>query len=514
MKVYVRSRVKWSVLDAAFKRLARQAIAQRKYLTHAQLIERFGSSKEDLDAVEEYASKNKICVRRRDPGSQIVELWGLRSDFSRAFRVNWMRNRKGDEGFPYRRMSPIYVPKHLKDIITHVSDVSDPPLMLTRVRAHAASKSLRARQIPMSIEKPLTKARWTGKLLAQYYRFPAKANGKPLDGTGQTVALIELGQGYQPRDVDKYFKALNLPTPKIVAASVEGGKNSWHSTGGEVITDIDVVGAVVPGARIVVYFGDETTAEELYKIVSTAVLDSERKPSVISISWGWPEHDVPKSILWGMNHLFKKAALLGITICVASGDNGSLDMDPQSAAAELNKGKLNVDFPACLEASLACGGTWITSKGEVTWNEGNGIASGGGVSEIIPRPTYQNRKGVPTSPEKGFKGRGVPDVLGIAVNHLTIQNGKRKRSKGTSFVAPLWAGLIILLNQALGKPVGFVNPILYDNRHAFKIITCGHNDIRERRPTYQYEASRGWDPATGLGVPKGRVLLQVLKQKR
>jgi kumamolisin len=285
--------------------------------------------------------------------------------------------------------------------------------------------------------------------------------------------------------------------------------------GGEVITDIDVVGAIVPRARQVVYFGEEMTAEELYKVVTMAVMDSERKPTVISISWGWPEDQVPWQVSWGMRRLFKKAALLGITMCVATSDYGSLDIDRESSAAKKNKGRLHVDFPACLEASLACGGTWFTSEGEVTWNEGNGRATGGGISEIIPMPAYQNNAGVPHR-ENGKTGRGVPDVLGIAKHHTFIQKGEVMHASGTSFVAPMWAGLIARLNQALGKPVGFINPILYDNPKAFQVIAKGHNDVRpfpkqEKDPPYKYKAEPKWDPATGLGIPRGEALLQAVQ---
>jgi kumamolisin len=214
-----------------------------------------------------------------------------------------------------------------------------------------------------------------------------------------------------------------------------------------------------------------------------------------------------------MSVLFKKAALLGITICVATGDNGSIDLSPNDPAYKNNRGKLHVDFPACLEASLACGGTEITSKGEAAWNEGNGWAGGGGVSVRIKRPAYQNKAGVPPAPENehGVKeGRGIPDVSGNAINYQVRQHGEIKYAKGTSLVAPLWAGLIARLNQAKGKRVGFLNPILYDHPEVCTDITRGHNDIRPRRRTRQYQAGPQWDAATGLGVPNGEAILKVL----
>jgi kumamolisin len=276
--------------------------------------------------------------------------------------------------------------------------------------------------------------------------------------------------------------------------------------------DIEVAGAVAPGARQVVYFGPPSP-KGLFDTVSAAVMDSQRKPSVISISWGYPEDEITNQLLNEMSVLFKKAALLGITICVATGDNGSIDLSPNDPAYKNNRGKLHVDFPACLEASLACGGTGITSKGEAAWNEGNGWAGGGGVSVRIERPAYQNKAGVPPSPENEYgvkKGRGIPDVSGIAIDYRVRQHGKIRYAKGTSLVAPLWAGLIARLNQAKGKRVGFINPILYDHPEVCTDITRGHNDIRPRRRPRQYQAGPNWDAATGLGVPNGEAILKVL----
>jgi kumamolisin len=76
---------------------------------------------------------------------------------------------------------------------------------------------------------------------------------------------------------------------------------------------------------------------------------------------------------------------------------------------------------------------------------------------------------------------------------------------GTSAVAPLWAALIARLNQELGKPVGYVNPLLYaaGTASAFHDVTSGGNG--------GYDAGPGWDPCTGLGTPDGTALLQALR---
>jgi kumamolisin len=502
--VQVRSRAKADELDAAFNQIARQPLDRREYLSHAQLIKRFGASAKDLDAVEDFAGQFGLNIVHRDPGNQTLILRGRVEDFTKAFQVKLYEYRLAHTTFR-GRTGFVRIPKQLEDVIIAVSGLDNRPMRHTP-RPHAAIDS-QATRIPT----------FTGKDLAERYRFPTAnpGNGRPLDGKGQTVAVIALGGGYWPQDVADYFQEHKIPKPSVVAVSVDRRLNLPKSPISEVIMDVEVVGAVAPGARLVVYFGSPS-AKGLFDAVSAAVMDTERKPSVISISWGFPEDDstsVTDQILNEMSSLFKKAALLGITICVATGDNGSIDLDPNDPAFANNRGKLHVDFPACLEASLACGGTQLTPKGEAAWNEGNGWAGGGGVSVRIKRPAYQNGADVPSSPENeyGVKvGRGVPDVSGIAINYKVRQHGELKYAKGTSLVAPLWAGLIARLNQAKGKRVGFLNPILYDHPEACTDITIGHNDIRPRRRPRQYQAGPHWDAATGLGVPNGEAILKVL----
>ncbi len=502
--IQVRSRAKPDELDAAFKRMARQPVGRRKYLSHEQLTKRFGASAKDLDAVEDFAGQFGLNVLQRDPGNQTLVLRGRVEDFSRAFQVKLYEYRKA--GTTFRgRTGFVRIPKQLEDVIIAVSGLDNRP-MRHKPRSHAA--------IDTQAPRILT---FTGKDLAEQYRFPAAnpSNGRPLDGKGQTIAIIELGGGYLPKDVEAYFQKHKIAKPSVVAVSVDRRLNLPKSQISEVIMDIEVLGAVAPGARQVVYFG-APSAKGLFDAVSAAVMDTERKPSVISISWGFPEDDVTSvtdQLLNEMNVLFKKAALLGITICVATGDNGSIDLDPADPAFASNRGKLHVDFPACLEASLACGGTQLTSQGEAVWNEGDGWATGGGVSVRIKRPAYQDKAGVPPSPKNGYgvkEGRGLPDVSGNAINYKVLQQGEFKYAKGTSLVAPLWAGLIARLNQARGKRVGFLNPILYDHPEVCTDITRGHNDIRPRPRVRQYEAKPKWDAATGLGVPNGEAILRVL----
>jgi kumamolisin len=119
--------------------------------------------------------------------------------------------------------------------------------------------------------------------IANLYNFPTA------DGSGQCIALIELGGGYKANDLTDYWSQLGLSKiPSVSAVSIGKGSNSPtgdpNGPDGEVMLDIEVAGAVAPGAKIVVYFAENTDAGFL-NAITTAVHDSTNNPSIISISW-------------------------------------------------------------------------------------------------------------------------------------------------------------------------------------------------------------------------------------
>ncbi len=280
------------------------------------------------------------------------------------------------------------------------------------------------------------------------------------------------------------------------------------SADGEVVLDIEVAGGVAPGARIAAYFAGNTDQDFLHAI-NAAIHDTERKPSVISISWGGPESEWTPQALTAFNDAFHDAALLGISVCAAAGDSGSSDGE--------SDGGDHVDFPASSPWVLACGGTRLTIRdgkiqSETVWNDGtNNGATGGGVSVHFAQPSYQT--GIQMPKPKGStqaSGRGVPDVAGVAdpeTGYLVLVDGEEGVVGGTSAVAPLWAGLIALWNEQLGHNVGWLHQELYGTiaqQKAFNDVTSGTNG--------DFKATPGWDSCTGLGTPDGRKILGLLKQ--
>jgi kumamolisin len=341
--------------------------------------------------------------------------------------------------------------------------------------------------------------------VARLYNFP-KATG-----AGQTVAIIELGGGFPASDLTTYFGGLGIkPAPSVTAVGVDGAQNQPtgdpNGPDGEVLLDIEVIGSIATSARLAVYFAPNTD-QGFLDAITTAIHDTVRQPSVISISWGGPESSWTAQALTNFDAAFQDAALLGITVCCASGDDGSADGATDGVA--------HVDFPASSPNVLACGGTRLESTSgkvtrEVVWNQGAGKgASGGGVSDTFPLPSYQANAKVPVSVNAThFAGRGVPDICGDADPGTGYQihvDGKDAVFGGTSAVAPLWAALIALMNQQTGKPAGLLQPKLYEATKALRDITSGNNGA--------YQAGPGWDACTGLGSPDGQAVSAIFGAK-
>jgi kumamolisin len=341
---------------------------------------------------------------------------------------------------------------------------------------------------------------YTPLQLGELYQFPADT-----DGSGQTIAIIELGGGYSQADLDTYFSGLGIATPSVTSVSVDGGTNQTGSDAdGEVMLDIEVAGALAPAAKLVVYFATNTD-KGFYEAISQAAHDSDDKTTVISISWGGPEDGWSAQARDAMQSALQDAAALGVTVTVAAGDSGFDDGE--------GDGQPHVDFPASSPYVLACGGTKLltnasTITSEVVWNEttaGEG-ATGGGVSTVFALPSWQTSSSVPSA-AGGFAGRGVPDVSGDAdplTGYQVRVDGQNEVIGGTSAVAPLWAALLARLNQSLGTPLGDAHAAFYQvGSKAFRDISQGDNG--------KYAAAAGWDACTGLGSPNGSALLDALK---
>jgi len=464
---------------------------QRKYLTRAQYAASHGADPHDIASVAAFAKAHGLSVVEADEARRSVVLSGTTRAMNDAFGVQ-LQQFEHAAGTYRGRTGPVSVPSDLAGVVEGVFGLDDRP---------AADPHFQ-RYIPVLGMRSIPAKAFTPPALAKLYDFPAGA-----DGAGECIGIIELGGGYKPADLAAYFAGLGLANPSVKAVLVDHAKNhptNANSADGEVMLDIEVAAAVAPRATIAVYFAPNTTAGFL-DAITKAVHDDVNKPSVISISWGAAESSWTAQAMTQYDQAFQAAAAMGVTICAAAGDNGSSD--------GVADGKAHVDFPASSPNVLACGGTRLLAAGaskissETVWNEGaTTSATGGGVSGFFALPAYQAKAGVPASGAKA--GRGVPDVAGDAdpaTGYEVRVDGENLVIGGTSAVAPLWAGLVALLNQKLGHPVGLLNPLLYGSlagKGATHDITVGNNG--------SFSAKAGWDPCTGWGSPDGAKLLKAL----
>lgn len=480
--------------QAGFKQLMEQineGKADAVPVSREDFGKRFGASDADVDKARAFAKDHGLTVVRADAASRSVVLSGTVAQFGEAFGVKLERFEHHAIGAYRGSSGPVTVPNDMKDMVTAVLGLDNRPQARPHFRFRPPFRSARAQPRAFT---PLD--------LAALYNFPAG------DGTGQCVGIVELGGGYSPSDLNAYFSQLGVGKPKVISVGVDQAKNTPtgnpNGPDGEVTLDIEIVGAIVPGATIAVYFTPNSDAG-FVDAVNRAIHDDVNKPSVVSISWGGPESNWTAQSQNAFNDVLQSAAVLGVTVCVASGDSGSTD-----GAAD---GGDHVDFPASSPYVLACGGTHLTASGkgigqEVVWNDGDqGGAGGGGVSASFAVPVWQ--KGLSATLTNGGKEaltkRGVPDVSGDAspqTGYEVLIGGTQTVVGGTSAVAPLWAALIARINATSGKPAGFVNPKLYKAGNAGHDITSGNNG--------SFAASAGWDACTGLGSPDGAKIAAAL----
>jgi kumamolisin len=476
----------------------RQPPTERKILSRDEYEKSHGADPASIAQVEAFARDNGLTVVEKSPSRRTVILSGTVAAVNKAFAVELKQYEHPTAGRYRGRTGSIQIPQNLKDHIEGVFGLDNRP----QAKPHFRRRRARAGAKPHAAGTSFTPLQ-----MASLYNFPTNS-----DGSGECIAIIELGGGFVQSDLTNYFNQLNLPkSPKVTAISVGNGQNlptgNPNGPDGEVMLDIEVAGSIAPGAHIIVYFAENTDAGFL-NAITTAVHDKTNNPSIVSISWGSAESDWTTQAMTTMDEAFQAAAAMGVSVCVASGDNGSTD--------GVNDGLQHVDFPASSPYALACGGTFLQASGntitsETVWNElakGEG-AGGGGISDFFDLPTYQQNAGVPPSANPGGRvGRGVPDVSGDAdptSGYQTLVDGKPDVIGGTSAVAPLWAGLIALLNEGLGQPVGYLNALLYQKpvpSSGFNDITSGNNGA--------YSAGPGWDACTGLGTPIGTAIAAAL----
>jgi kumamolisin len=484
-------------------------------ITREQLEAEYGADPADLATVKSVLAGYGLTVLTEDVISCSMRVAGTADHVESAFAVKLFHYSHASGSYRGRK-GEVHIPAELDGIITGVFGLDNRKLVKRR--------PLRRRVFsPDEATRAAAARSWFYPAeLAAIYTFP---DG---NGQGQTVGILEFGGGYFSDDLAAFCKDANVSVPSVKAVSVNNTPtNQRDGAEGEVMLDVEIIAGVCPAASIVVYF---STFDESGWIsaIDTAVHDKADPLTVLSCSWGYAEDAQggwSDGAIDAINDTLKAATLLGVTVCVAAGDDGSDD--------QVGDGHAHVDFPSSSPYVLAVGGTTLRQKTgggvtETAWKDGDGLrqdnggSTGGGVSVHFPRPDWQTVTVASVNPGSIY-GRVVPDVAADAsanTGYWTVVDGEGGASGGTSAAAPLWAALIARLNASLGSngPIGFLSPLLYAPVGGGKALgTTGCRDITSGDNSTAsiggYSAGPGYDAVTGWGVPQGTALLAGLKGK-
>jgi hypothetical protein len=365
-------------------------------------------------------------------------------------------------------------------------------------------------------------------------------NVKPLysagfDGSGVSIAVI--GQSdVQMADLRAFRSAANLPPKDPTVVIPTGDADPGIQAGDEIESDLDLewAGAIAKNAEILFVTASPTADNGVTDSLYYAI-DQNLAP-IITFSYGYCESQANAAFFTHANNILSEAAAQGISVVAASGDNGGAACDQSPDTFEATHG-LSVAFPASSPYVTGIGGTelgddsdyWNPSTGtalsyipEAVWNDGYDAASGGGASMFFTKPSWQQGVGVPND---GW--RDVPDLAfaaSLRVNPLLYcgpngcsngfmnSTGLLDFAGGTSATAPPFAGILALLVQKTGGPVGNINPNLYSlaqiSSTVFHDVTYGNNgvycpigtpDCYPGSGQLGYFAGVGYDQATGWG---------------
>jgi kumamolisin len=342
------------------------------------------------------------------------------------------------------------------------------------------------------------------------------------DGTGQTIAII-MDAPVLTSDLSTFYTTVGSPakTSNFTIVPVDGGNSATTDTEGEATLDVEWSSAIAPGAKVRLYEVPDLSFAHLADACAKVSADATANNiTVVSFSAGAPEiaGGLTAANLLPNTQAFATLASAGISVFVASGDGGSNPDASGFGNGYVSTDPIETNYPASDVNVTGVGGTELSfTSGSFSYGSesvfsditsGFGSASGGGVSSIFTKPTWQV-DGVTGSILSTNTKRCVPDVSivwgadqsGNSLAALIIQNGADVGIGGTSLSSPIWAGIAAIVNQARvsigGTTLGLLGPSIYplavSTPTIFHDITSGNNGA--------YNAVVGYDLCTGLGSP-------------
>ncbi len=464
----------------------------RSYLTPGQFTDRFGPSRQDYQAVIDFANASNLRVTATSPNRLILNVEGAAADIEKAFHVR------------------LYLYQHPAEPRTFYAPDTEPSLDITTSILHIAGLNNYFRPKPMLVREPANVPRvWTpdlgsgpnGTYLGNDFR-AAYIPGTSLTGAFETVGLVQF-DGYFPSDIASYEAIAGLPNVPLQNVLIDGFNGVPGQGNGEVCLDIEMCVSMAPGlSQVLVY-----EAPNGFPTGQTDLLNQMANDNLASqLSSSWSLDDDP--ITFQIDRQFQAQ---GQSFFQSAGDTCSYYIG-------------NPDYEDNPYVTIV-GGTTLSTAGpgggyvsETVWNRGGGMGTGGGISTNYAIPPWQQNVNMSTNGGSA-KMRNVPDVAFTAENIFTIaDNGQGEPVGGTSAAAPLWAAFTSLINQQAFEngeaPVGFLNPAIYAIAQSqyypttFHDITTGNNTNAVN--TNLFYAFPGYDLCTGWGTPNGTNIVNLL----
>ncbi|ETW78242.1 serine protease S53 [Heterobasidion irregulare TC 32-1] len=465
---------------------------------------------ETVAAVNEWLSSNGIESSKASPSGDWISAPMTVEQANKILDANFATFTQLDTGVKAVRTLSYSIPDSLKAHISLIHPTvafplrtSRPPLTKTNVKiipnppSNATSDS-----VPASCASQVTPV-----CLQAQYGIPAAPATQSSNQLGVSAFLNQFASVSDLQDFLEEFRPDLPSTNSFEVLSVDGGENDESDPGIEASLDIEYTVAVASNVPITfITVGDGTATGFLDEINALLALDNP--PQVLTTSYGFDENQLPKSIAENLCNSYSQLGARGVSLLFSSGDGGVSGSQSQSCSSFIPT------FPSSCPYVTSVGGTQGVNP------EVAASLSGGGFSNYFGRPSYQanavsaylNTLGSTNAGRfKASGSRAFPDVAAPAENVLIVSSGEVSPVAGTSCASPIFASVIALLNDQLiaaGKsPLGFLNPLIYDNPSAFNDIASGANP---GCGTDGFPAAAGWDPVTGMGSPNFAALARVV----
>lgn len=518
----------------------------KRPLSRSEVDRKFGIRPGTIQKVERVLQSFGLRIDDVKQGGRSLRVSGPASAMVAAFQPKLGIYELRGEGEIRGRKGPLMIPRALDGLITGIEGLDQRPMAFRHGSQRATPNAKRGVATgPARASGSGPDGCFTPDDIQKFYNFP------PGKGAGQTIVIAEFGApvnnrkllppAYIKSDLAAFCRFNRLPKPKVKVKPLgikplneqQYKKNArqlpralrdiLYIETAETMMDVELVAGLCPKADIHVYFASWTQKGWIDFLDEVTSLETT-KPVTVSISYGLAEEspDWSNGAMTSVGHRLQIAAMMGINICVSAGDDGT--------GCNQRGGRCHVEFPASSPFVLGVGGTMLQeARGgrldEVVWwekpgrrTDNGGGATGGGVSVCNrPAPPWQKVR-IPSRNPGASRGRVVPDVAALAGPPFfdNVIAGERTPGAGTSASTPVWAALIARISAAQrpGKRRRFIVPLLYSPAVAktgFRDIVSGANGPAPR-PGRGYEARRGFDAVSGLGVPDGRKLLAALRR--